>query len=60
MTLAGDFSNLLLQLRGASKYKKRKIVTFSYEKVKYHYFFVLKSEKSLLFRIKKLQIFTYS
>ena len=58
-TLAGEFSNCLLLLRGAFSNKKWQIITFSYEKVKVHYFFLLKSEISLLFRIVKWQIFTF-
>ena len=59
LTLAGEFSNLLLLLRWAYSNKKWKIITLLYEKVKNHYFFVLKSEKSLPFCIEKWQIFTY-
>ena len=58
-TLAGEFSNCLLILRGAYSNNKWQIITFSYEKVKVHYFFLLKSENSLLFRILKWQIFTF-
>ena len=47
-TLAGEFLNLLLLLTGNFRNKKFKIITISYEKVKIHYFFVLKSDKSLL------------
>ena len=60
LTLAGEFSNLLLLLTGALSNKKWQIITFSYEKVKIEYFFMLKSDKSLLFHIEKWQIFTYS
>ena len=49
LTLAGEFSNLLLQLTGAFGNKKWKIITILYKKVKIHYFYVLKSEKSLFF-----------
>ena len=58
-TLAGEFSNCLLLLRGAYSNNKWQIITFSYEKVKVHYFFLLKSENSLLFCILKWQIFTF-
>ena len=57
LTLAGEFSNLLLQLTGAFSNKKWKIITISYEKVKNCYFFVLKSKKLLLFHTEKWQIF---
>ena len=60
LTLAGEFSNRLLLVIGAYINKKWQIITFSYEKVKIHYYFVLNSEKSLLFRKEKWQIFTYS
>ena len=39
--------------------KKFKIITILYEKVKIHYFFELKNEKSLLFHVEKWKIFTY-
>ena len=49
LTLASDFFNLFLQLRGAFSNKQWKFITF-----------LLKSEKSLLFHIEKWQIFTHS
>ena len=52
LTFAGEFSNLLLLLTRAFSNKKWQIITFSYEKVKNHYFFLFKIEKSLLFVLK--------
>ena len=69
LTLAGNFSKLLLQLGGSSSRKKWKIITFSYGKVKYPsfllwkvknlYFFVLKSDESLLIRKVKWILHSY-
>ena len=60
LTLAGEFSNLLLQLRRASSNKKWQIITFPSEKEKNHYFFMLKSNKLLLFLTEKSNLFSYS
>ena len=60
LTFAEEFLTLLLQLRGDFSNKKWKTVNFLYERGKNNLFFVLKREKSILFRIEKCKIFTYS